>query len=101
MASYEEQQARLRPLLEEVHTNNDVEHKNESSIVFEVRLEHSKSEQHFPDGEIKSLEVSYYLDQGIMGRNVRSQHPPPNSLDELRQSPIRVWEDIPNKGSDL
>ncbi|KAF2883927.1 hypothetical protein ILUMI_22244 [Ignelater luminosus] len=29
-----------------------------------------------------------------MGRRVRSQHPPPNNLYELRQSLIRVWEDI-------
>ncbi|KAF2901659.1 hypothetical protein ILUMI_04524 [Ignelater luminosus] len=33
----------------------------------------------------------------IMERRVRSQHPPPNSLDELRQSLIRVWEDIPQE----
>ncbi|KAF2892178.1 hypothetical protein ILUMI_13995 [Ignelater luminosus] len=32
-----------------------------------------------------------------MGRNVRSQHPPPNSLDELRQSPFRVRKDIPKE----
>ncbi|KAF2892803.1 hypothetical protein ILUMI_13369 [Ignelater luminosus] len=29
-----------------------------------------------------------------MRRRARSQHPPPNSLDQLRQSLIRAWEDI-------
>ncbi|KAF2884472.1 hypothetical protein ILUMI_21702, partial [Ignelater luminosus] len=31
----------------------------------------------------------------IMRRRVKSQHPPPNSLDELRH--ICVWEDIPQE----